>query len=191
MKYGIGIALALLLLALPATAQKVHVDYDKNADLDRYDRFMFKETPGTSMADTAPEMHERTIELIEELLIGRGMRKVTADPDVYVTYHTESEEEMRLNTTSFGYGYSPSWYWDPYWSQGTGADQSTQPVNAYVQGTLILDIWDAETDLVLWRGTATAVVPPNPEKGARLIEKALSKMAKRFDKMRRQDAKGK
>jgi hypothetical protein len=188
---GAVILLAVLLLTVPAAAQKVHVDYDRDADFDSYRTFMYKATSETSMADTSPLMHERTISIIENRLIDGGLQKVDSDPDLYVTYHTEEQQEMRLNTSSFGYSYGPSWYWDPYWSSGAGMGSSTTTSYTYTRGTLIIDIWDAETQDLIFRGSASAVVPDNPQKGQRQIEKALKKMSNQFRKMRRKDKKGK
>jgi hypothetical protein len=59
--------------------------------------------------------------------------------------------------------------------------------HTYEQGTLIVDIWDAKDKKLIWRGTATAVVPEDPEKSAKLINKMLKKMIAKYDKMRKKD----
>ena len=61
---------------------------------------------------------------------------------------------------------------------------TTTTVSTYTQGTLIIDIWDAKTNKLLWRGSAEAVVPSNPGKQEALIYKAIDKMATRWDRMR-------
>jgi hypothetical protein len=124
------------------------------------------------------------VEIIQSRLQEGGMQMVESDPDVYVIYHTEEKEEMVLNTTHFGYGYPSSWYWDPYWSGSWGGMGSSQTSSySYTQGTLIIDIWDADEKKLIWRGSASAVVPENPQKLQKKIEKALRKMAKQWHKM--------
>jgi hypothetical protein len=181
---------AVLMFALPAAAQKIAIDYDQDADFDSYNTFMYRATEETSMADTARPIHERAVAAIVSQLEEGGMQRVDSDPHLYVTYHTEEQKEMRLNTSSFGYGHGPSWYWDPYWSTDhTGSSTST--TSTYTRGTLIVDIWDAETNNLVFRGSASGVVPEDPGQGERQIEKALAKMAKKFRKMRAKDAKKK
>jgi hypothetical protein len=189
MKKSLGVLVVALLLSAPAVAQKVHIDFDRNADFGSYKTFMYKDTSETSMADTSPLMHERAVQLIINQLKEGGLQQVESDPDLYVTYHTEEQEEMRLNTTSFGYGYGPSWYWDPYWNRGASMGSSTTTAYSYTRGTLIIDVWDARTNNLIFRGSATAVVPSSPQKGERQIQKSLQKMSHRFRKMRARDAK--
>jgi hypothetical protein len=49
-----------------------------------------------------------------------------------------------------------------------------------MQGTLIVDLYDAATRRMVWRGVATATVTDKPSKNARKITKALAKMFDRY-----------
>jgi hypothetical protein len=102
--------------------------------------------------------------------------EVEEDPDFFITYHTNSRDEVRYNTTNFGYGYGSGWYY------GGGMGSSTTTATTYTKGTLIIDIWDAESKELIWRGISTATVPSNPEKGAKLIDKTIAKLSKRWQK---------
>jgi hypothetical protein len=180
-----AIALLLVLIATPALAQKVHVDYDDTVDFSKYETFAWADSDETSVEDSDPMMHDRIVKAIEKKLIDGGMTEVESGSDLYVTYHTNEKEPMNLNATSFGYGYGPGWSWDPYWDFGTpGTGMSTSSVQTYKQGTLIIDIWDAATKEAVWRGSVEAIVQEDPEKGAKQIEKAIKKMAKKFEKIR-------
>ena len=87
---------------------------------------------------------------------------------------------MTYSTSSMGAGFGPGWGWDPYW--GGGMRTSTTTAHTYDQGTLILDLWDAKTKNMVWRGAATAVVKQKPEKLAKQIDNAVAKMIAKFDK---------
>jgi len=74
------------------------------------------------------------------------------------------KEEVRLHTTTMGYGYGPGFYRDPYWGRGLGMSSSTTQVDTFTKGTLVVDAWDARTKQLVWRGTVESVVPGDPKK---------------------------
>ena len=89
---------------------------------------------------------------------------------------------MQLHTTSFGYGYGSSMYW--HRGYGGMGGSSTTRAYTYTKGTLIIDIWDAKSEKLVWRGSATATVKENPEKAAKQIDNVVNKMVKKWGKMK-------
>lgn len=179
------VMLVLVAVAVPAAAQKVYVDYDRNADFSTYRSFAWAETPPTSLEANFPLAHSFIKNSIELELTGAGLIEDLDDPDLYVTYHTASKESLQLMVTAYGYSYGPGWGWDPYW--GTAMLTGSAQVNTYKKGTLIIDIWDARTKLALWRGTASDVISEDPEKALRQIDKAITKIVKKYRTMRAED----
>ena len=177
--------LLFVLAASPALAQKVYVDYDKSVDFDAYRTFAWVVTDETSMRGESPLVHSRIKNSIEHYLSQGGLTEDAEAPDLYVTYHTSSQEKVNYTTSSMGAGYGPGWGWDPYW--GGGMTTSTTTAHTYEQGTLIIDLWDAETKNMIWRGSATAVVKSKPEKLAKQIDQAVAKMVATFDKKRKKE----
>jgi hypothetical protein len=53
-------------------------------------------------------------------------------------------------------------------------------VQTYTEGSLIVDLYDATTKKMVWRGVATATVSSKPEKNATKIDKSLMKMFARY-----------
>jgi hypothetical protein len=45
---------------------------------------------------------------------------------------------------------------------------------------LVIDIWDARTKQLLWRGTATDTVSENPEKNEKNLKKAMEKLFRKY-----------
>ena len=184
MKSRLLLVLALILAASPAFAAKVFIDHDKNYDFNSIKTFAWAPTPDTSVENTDPLMHSRIVNAIEHYIAMGGTQEVTQNPDVYVTYHTNTKEEMQLNTSSFGYGYPGGWGWGGYgygmgWG-GAGMSTSTTSVSTYEVGTLIVDVWDAESKELVWRGTATNIyLSANPDKMMKKIDKALAKIVKK------------
>lgn len=173
----------LLLLALIAGCSQIdhaNVDWDTTVDFDQFHTFAWGPTPETSMEGDSPLMHRRTIQIITETLQEGGLKLVDKNPDLYVTYHTNSREEVRLHTTHTG-GYYGGYGYDPYWG-GVGMGSSTTTARAYTKGTLIIDIWDAKTKRAIWRGVAEGTVSEKPEKQAAQIEEAVATIAATFQK---------
>ena len=74
--------------------------------------------------------------------------KRSKTPDFRVALHTGQQSKVRV--TDYGYGYGVG-----RWGGG-GLD-----VYQYQEGTLILDVVDAKTKKLMWRGTAIGVVNPS------------------------------
>jgi len=176
----------LLFLAVSPAAAKVYVDFDQDYDFDSVETYSWAETPDDEGIERGSLFESRLREMIESRFQTAGLRPVESDPDVYVTYHTNTKEEMSLDTTTYGYSYGPGMYWDPYWygywGGGVGVGGTTTTVRSYTRGTLIIDIWDANENQLVWRGSAEGVLPENPRKLEKQIEKSIYQMGKKFQK---------
>jgi len=179
MKRILGIAM-ILLVAGGVAAQEVHIDYDRSARLTTFKTFGWQDTPETSLAGTNDLMHERIKTIVIDMMSSGRLDQVTTDPDLWVTYHANTRDQFKVNTASFGYGYPGNWYWDPYW----GGSYTTSTVSTYTEGTLVIDIWDAKEKTLIWRGSAVITVAKNPEKTVKRIEKAVTKIGNKWQKMK-------
>ena len=182
------ITLVLILMVTPCFGQKIYIDYDKDAINNDYKTFKWVMSEETSVIDSSPLMHSRIVNSIEYHLTQGDMTEVRENPDVYVTYHTNEKEEMQLHTSSFGYGYGSSMYWHRGYGGAMGSSSTTRAYT-YTKGTLIIDIWDAKSEKLVWRGSATATVKENPEAAAKQIQNVVNKMVKKWDKMKKKMSK--
>ena len=184
---GIVIAIAVCLVATPAAAQKVWVDYSPLADFGSYKTFAWTETPKASIYDNNPLNHSRIKHAVAYYLVKGGMIEDNENPDLYVTYHGEIDTEFSINASAIGYGFPSDWTWDPYWGTAAGT-MTTTPVE-HKAGTLVIDIWDAKTQKIIWRGSMTGTLVQNPQKGAKKIDQGIEKMVKKWRKMRAKELK--
>jgi hypothetical protein len=179
---------ALLVASAPAIAQKVYIDYDREADFDSYETFSWLRTSEVSLSDTSPLLHSRVKNAIELALVEGGLIEVDENPDLWVTYYGEEREEMSVNTSSMGpyggYGYGPGWGYDPVWDRGFGVPSADTEVTTFAVGTLVIDLIDADSQRAIWRGSATATIPLDPRQAERLLDKAIRKLVKRWRKMK-------
>ena len=158
----------LLLASLLAACSSVSTsyDFDPKADFARLKRYTWLKPATTAPAPRNPFARQRIEHAVDTELDKRGYAS-GGEADFLVAAHTGSQQRVRV--TDYGYGYG-------YWGGGR------IDVYQYEEGTLILDIIDARSKKLMWRGTATAAVMPNPspEETSKLINEAVSKLMKDF-----------
>jgi hypothetical protein len=115
-------------------------------------------------------MHQRLIRAIDTQLSAKGLQKIDANPDLFVTYHGESTEVVVLDRV----GYYDGWY------RYGGIGVSTTRARSYEQGTLVVDLVDAEANRLVWRGVAADTVAGSPDAQTRQIETATRQMFRRY-----------
>jgi len=170
----LAVAAALSLVGAGAFAQDVKVDFDKAADFTKYKTFAIK--LGTSWNNPLGE--KRVLAEIQQGLTEKGWAHTADDAkaDAIVVLHGATEKQKSLNTFySGGYG---GYGWRGGWGGGMGT--STTTVDEYTVGTLVVDIFDAKSKQLVYRGTATDELSNKPEKNAKKLAKASDKLFKDF-----------
>jgi len=155
---------ALALAALTAGvayAQHVTTDSDPAAPFATYKTYAW--TPGTAADVSLTE--QRIHDGVNAQLQGKGMTQVDSNPNVFVATHVTTHAVPQVIADGFG----------PW---GFGGGMAT--VQTYTEGSLIVDLYDATTKKMVWRGVATATVSSKPEKNAEKIDKSLAKMFARY-----------
>ena len=185
MKKTLGLLAVLALMTVPAMAQTVTVDYAHDFDFESVKTFQYVDTPDSNVDNSM--MDERIGQMILKELKEGGLQQVESDPDIYITYHSTSQENTSYNTTSFGYGgYGGGWggYGDYGWDgYGGGMGSSTTYAMTYEVGTLLIDAYDAEEKKMIWRGTGTVTIKDKPEKQIKQVEKILTKIGSKWEKI--------
>jgi hypothetical protein len=100
---------------------------------------------------------------VDDQLAGKGLRAVASDAEasLLITYHIGEEEKLDISTFHSNFGYYPCWR-----CYGPGFDSEVW-VNQYTQGKLVVDIIDAKTKELVWRGIASRRVPSFKTPGER------------------------
>jgi Domain of unknown function (DUF4136) len=149
-----------------AFAQKVRVDYDHSANFAKYMTFSWIKQPATPKD---PLMQQRVITAINEQLKAKGLQLVDSNGDLAVAVNVATQEKQTLNTFYDGFG---PWAW--------GMGGATTTVETYTEGTIVADLFDAQTKKVVWRGVATKEVSDKPEKVTQQVDKAIEKLFKNY-----------
>jgi hypothetical protein len=167
---ALALAAGLLFTGTAAQAQNVTYDYDRSAPFAAYRTYAW--VPGTDVPD--PLVHKRIVAAIDSELAAKGLRKVdaTTHPDVVVAYHATFDTNLQI--TGFGSG------WGGYRFAGTRS--GTARAEEILVGTLIVDVVDARSRSIVWRGTATKDVnlKADPEKRDKNIARAAAKLFKHY-----------
>ena len=143
-------------LASTAALAQDSFDVSRHANFAAIRTYAFKATPPLAPLEEktttydSPIMRERTDAAIAAQLEARGMKRNDAQPDVYViSRRAFYNETYYYGPYGWGWGpYAPAAY-GPYYGSGWGGGG-----NMYTQlrGTLTVDLVDAKTGSLLWRG---------------------------------------
>jgi hypothetical protein len=165
-----GVALAV---AGGVWAQDVKVDYDKAANFGAIKTFNIK--LGTSWGNQIGE--KRVMDEFTYALTEKGWKLAPeGQADAQVMVHGASQVKKDLNTFYSGmggYGYRG-------WGGMGGTGTATTTVSEYTVGTLVVDIFDAKSKNLLWRGIAQDELSDKPDKNIKKLGKASDKMFKDF-----------
>ena len=144
-------ALALLLVGCPKSPQ-VTSDYNPRTSAGTADWTTYAWMPHPTGEDKRmdPVIAGRIKLAVEKALNDRGYRQAFGQaPDFLVGYHAAARSRVTSQTvnTYYGQGYG----------KGGGYPTGVQThTREYDQGTLILDVYDAKTKELVWRGHAQA-----------------------------------
>jgi hypothetical protein len=166
---SIAVILGILLVtATVAFADKVTFDYDHSVNFSKYRTFMWIQEPQTK----DPFMKDRIIQSINLQLSARGLRQVSDGADLALGANLATEEKHTWETYYTG---SDGWGWG--WGGGGWA---TTTERTYLEGTLTVDIFDAQNKKVVWQGIAVDTLSHKPEKRTREFDKEVAKMFRGF-----------
>jgi hypothetical protein len=100
----------------------------------------------------------------------RGYTAVGTNPDFTVAYYASARE--RLDVTQWNYGYPGRWggWYGPVGYQ----------VTPFVEGTVIVDVVDAKTHALVWRGRGVSTVSPDPNIYSRNLDYTARKIVEKF-----------
>ena len=171
--------LGLILLAALAGCSSIEVnyDYDTTVDFSKYKTYAWMGGQGNMPEDPSSPMmssgllDQRIRSSVEWEMAERSMKE-SDDPDLLVIYHLGTQDKLQV--TDWGYRYS-----DYYW--GYGGRQVD--VYQYTQGTLIIDVVEADTKNLVWRGMGQGVVDNTqrtPEQIQERIDGVVNKIMASF-----------
>ena len=167
-KATVGIAFLLVMVAA-AFAQHVQTDFDHHANFSQYKTYSWQEIkPANSLWDA------RIKNAVDAQLAAKGWTQVDNGGDVAIVAIKTTQTQRTLQTFYDGMG--GGWRW-----RGMGGfGQSTTTEQDYKEGTLVVDLYDAKTKQLIWRGSAQDTLSDKATQNEKNLNKGVAKMFKAF-----------
>ena len=162
----IGLMLTLSAVHLQAA---VAVQVAKTVDFTQFKTFAWRQ--GTPAANPATEKIIR--EAIQKQLLAKGLTRVDSDADLLVSTHARQASELREDVDILGV----QQHWPGDSESGGVSGDSLREIDV---GTLVVDMFDGNTRLNIWRGTATRTLAESPKTAQKQIDKSVRKMFESF-----------
>ena len=173
-KLCVVLAAALVLPSL-AAAQNTKIDFDKAYDFSTAKTYSI--AIGTKWGNDLSE--RRVLTEFDEAIAAKGWKKAAeGQADIVVILHGATENKRTANTFYSGMGGGYGAY--GYRGVGGGMGSATTTVSEYTVGTLVVDMFDAKSKTLVFRGTADDEISDKPEKNQKKLEKASAKLFKNF-----------
>jgi hypothetical protein len=163
--------LAAILLTTQVLALEIQVDYNRQIEFRGYHTFTWVEVT----TPLSPMTRNRIREAVVAAMTRRGLDEVAEGGDLLVVTHAARNTGREISAHTWSYG---GWGYGAWNDAGWGS--STVNVSEVEMGTLVVDLIDAASEDLVWRGVAEAALQKDPNKGEKLLRKAANKMFKEF-----------
>ena len=148
-----------------AWAQSVHTDSDPSVNFSSFKTYYWARTDIVQGNDI---VNQRIIAAVDRGMASRGWTKAPeGQADLAVVAIVSTSEKQSLETLYNGFG--GGWGY-----AGWGPVETT--VRTYLEGTLLVDLFNAQSKKLVWRGVASDTVSDKPQKNADHIDKSVEKM---------------
>jgi hypothetical protein len=165
------LALCVLLACVaPAIAvgQQVSVNYNHSQSFSGFHTYAWGSNNANQIQDSI--LAQVAIQDIDSALQAKGLQKVqeNQNPDVLVTANGGMKEQTSYSAWGM---------------RGIGGGMGGITPQQNVTGTLIVDLYDAKGQSLIWRGIAQNSLDNNGNKNQQMVQKAVTKMFKQWPKM--------
>jgi hypothetical protein len=162
----------VLLFATATLAQQVKTDYDRSANFSQYKTYSWEKV------QTQDQLWvDRIKEAVNTALAAKGLTPVESGGDVAIVAIEMTKNQQTLDTFYDGFG--GGWGWRRGGGFGGFGDATTTTEN-YKVGTLVVDLFDAHTKKLIWRGSASDTLSDKSDKNIKNLDKGVQKMFGHF-----------
>ena len=168
MKTRLGLcAIAICLLSTIAAGQQVSVNYNHSQSFTGFHTYAWGPNNANKVQNSI--LAQVAEQDINAALQAKGLQMVQANqnPDLIVI----GSGGMRQQTSYSAWG-----------MRGIGGGMGGITPEQSVEGTLIVDLYDAKSQSLVWRGIAQNTLNNNGNKNQQMVEKAVAKMFKQWPK---------
>ena len=152
-----------------AFAQQVSTDFDHQANFAQYKTYSWEQVKSAD-----PLWDTRIKSAVDTQLQAKGWTRVDSGGDVCIVAIGTTQTQRSLQTFYDGFG--GGWRWRGFGGMG----EATTTEQDYKEGTLVVDMYDAKTKQLIWRGSAEDTLSNKAEKNEKNLDKGVAKMFKKF-----------
>jgi hypothetical protein len=156
-----------LLFAAAVFGQHVKTDYDRTTDFSQYKTYSWEKVQTQD-----PLWVDRIKSAVNAEMSTKGFVEVASGGDVSVIAVEMTTTQRSLNTFYDGLGGG--------WRFGGGFGDATTTVDTYKVGTLVVDLFDAKTKKLMWRGSASDTLSDKSDKNIKNLDKGVQKLFDHF-----------
>jgi hypothetical protein len=169
-KYYWSLLIGLLFLgSFDAFGANITTDYDHATNFSQYKTYSWlKVQAGDSLWE------DRIKQDVDSQLAAKGWTRVDSGGSATISAFESTTNQETLETFYDGFG--GGWRWRGFGDNG----MSTTTTETTRVGTLTVDIFDAKTQKLIWRGRQSDALSGNPSKNADKLAKDLGSLFKHF-----------
>ena len=160
-----------------ANAADVKTDFDKHADFSRIHTYSWG-----NVSTSNPLFVNRIKDQVNRDLQEKGWQLVESggDATVFAKGNVHNQQELQTYYNGFPGGWGGRWGWGGWgWRDGWG-DTATTTVTNHPVGSLVVDIFDAKSKDLIFRGISAANLHDDPDKNTKELDKDIDKMFEHF-----------
>jgi hypothetical protein len=162
----------VVLCASASFAQQIKTDYDRGANFSQYKTYSWEKV------QTQDQLWvDRIKEAVNTALAAKGLTPVESGGDIAIIAIEMTKNQQTLDTFYDGFG--GGWGWRRGGGFGGFGDATTTTEN-YKVGTLVVDLFDAHTKKLVWRGSASDTLSDKSDKNIKNLDKGVQKMFDHF-----------
>ncbi|MEJ2481593.1 MAG: DUF4136 domain-containing protein [Gemmatimonadota bacterium] len=171
---------ASLMLSACGSGIDTNADWDPTANFGTYQTYAWVD--GAYSSGLGDLVDSRIQAAIESNLNAKGLRKATSgrDADLGVGFQVTTQDRTTLQTVSSGW---PGGYYGGYGYGGWGGGSSTTYTQNYTEGSLIIGLFDTDSQKMVWQGVGTKTLSggsQSPEDREKNINEAVAKIMSEF-----------
>jgi hypothetical protein len=179
-------ALILALFVTSCSSISVNSDYESNVNFSSYKTYAFHEQ-GIKNSKINDIDKRRILNAIEAQLNAKGLTQ-SDTPQLLVNFFTKEKTDVNVYTYNNNYGWGwgapgfPGYYGAWGYTGPWGPSISNTSVSTSQEGTLYIDIIDAQKKQLIWQGYGQGTIDPNSssEQREQKIQEFVSKILAQY-----------
>ena len=158
-----------VVLATASFAQHVNSDYDHSTNFGQYKTYSWEKVQTQD-----PLLVDRIKDAVNSTLAAKGWTLVPSGGEVEVFAIETTQNQQSLDTFYHGFGGGRRW------GGFGGFGDATTTTETYTVGTLVVDLFDAKTEKLIWRSSSSDTLSDKSDKNTKNLDKGVNKMFQHF-----------